>query len=142
VTFTPATETVESATLSVAITGDPTSPHLVPLTGTGISPVKALPLAGQAYGTVTLGKSLARYVTVRNLVAAAVSISESISGPNAADFVVTGGTCGATLAGASHCNYKVTFTPSIIGAESATITVSASGDAASPHDVSLTGAGS
>jgi HYDIN/CFA65/VesB-like, Ig-like domain/Cep192 domain 4 len=141
VTFTPATETAESATLSVAVTEDPASPRLIALAGTGLSPIKALPLAGQAYGTVTVGKSLARYVTVYNSGAAAVSISESISGPNAADFTVTGGTCGATLAGASHCNYQVTFTPSIVGAESATVAVSASGDAASPHDVSLSGTG-
>jgi outer membrane protein assembly factor BamB len=141
VTFTPATETEESATLSIAVTEDPTSPRLVALSGTGISPLRALPLAGQSFGTVTVGNSLARNVTVRNLGSAAVSLSESIGGPNAADFAVTGGTCGTTLAGASSCNYKVTFTPSVAGAESATIGVSAVGDAASPHDVNLTGTG-
>jgi outer membrane protein assembly factor BamB len=141
VTFTPATETPESATLSIAVTEDPTSPRLVALAGTGISPVKVRPLAGQAFGTVTVGKSLSRYFTVSNIGGAAVSLSESVAGTNAADFAVTGGSCGTTLAAASSCNYKVTFTPSIIGAENATIGVSAAGDAASPHNLSLSGTG-
>ena len=44
-----------------------------------------------------------------------------VSGPNAGDFAVTGGTCGATLAGGgASCTYILKFTPSIVGAESAT----------------------
>jgi hypothetical protein len=55
---------------------------------------------------------------------------------------LTGGTCGSTLAGAgAHCTYTLKFTPSIDGAESATIGVSASGDAASPYDVNFSGTG-
>ncbi len=142
VTFTPTTEMAESATLSVSVAEDPTGPRLVPMNGTGTSPINAFPLTGWAYGTVTVGKSLSRYVTVVNYGAAVASISESISGSNAADFALTGGTCGATLAGGANCNYKVTFTPSVVGAESATIGVSALGDAASPHNVSLGGTGS
>jgi len=37
-------------------------------------------------------------VTVSNKQTNAVSLSLSISGPNSADFTVTGGTCGPTLA--------------------------------------------
>jgi hypothetical protein len=58
---------------------------------------------------------------------------------------VTGaGTCGATLAGGgASCTYTMTFTPSIVGAEGATLAVSAgSSDTASPHNVTLTGTGS
>jgi|GEM_PF-6614503 hypothetical protein len=52
--------------------------------------------------------------------------------------------CGrAILAGSgAHCTYLLKFTPSIVGAESATLGVSAGGDGASPHNVSLSGTGS
>jgi hypothetical protein len=70
-------------------------------------------------------------------------VSESITGTNFADFAVTGGTCTSTLAGSgASCTYLLKFTPSIVGAESATLGVSAVGDTASPHNVSLGGTGS
>jgi hypothetical protein len=144
VTFTPSTETAESGTLSIGVAEDPNGgPPAVNLTGTGLTPLKALP-ASLAFGTVVGGHSSAnKTVTVTNTGGAAFSLSESVSGPNASDYVVTEGTCGATLAGAgAHCTYLLRFTPSIVGGESATLGVTAAGDAASPHNVSLTGTGS
>jgi len=41
-------------------------------------------------------------VTVYNYGGATLTISESVSGPNATDFVPAGGTCGATLAVAAR----------------------------------------
>ncbi len=38
--------------------------------------------------------------------------------------------------------YQLKFTASIVGPESATLAVSGAGDAASPHNVSLSGTGS
>ncbi len=148
VTFTPSTETAESGTLSIGVAEDPNGgPPAVALSGTGESPIKALPLTGIAFGTVAGGhSSVNKTVTVYNYGGAAVPLSESITGTNSTDFAVTGGTCttrpGGSLAGAgAHCTYLLKFTPSIVGAESATFGVSASGDAASPHDLSLSGTG-
>ena len=109
-----------------------------------MTPLNAIPATGIAFGSIMGGHSSAnRTVTVYNYGAATVSLSEGISGPNAGDFAVTGGTCGSTLAGgSSHCTYTLQFTPSIVGSESATFGVSAVGDAASPHNLSLTGTGS
>ena len=123
---------------------DPTSPRSVSLLGTGSSPITATPLTGIAFGTIAGGhSSVNKTVTVTNNGAAMLTISESITGTNSADFAVTGGSCGASLAGGgAHCTYLVKFTPSIVGAESATIGVSAVGDLASPHNVSLSGTGS
>lgn len=100
--------------------------------------------ASIAFGTIAGGhSSLNKNVTVTNYGGAAVSLNKSVTGTNSADFTVEGGTCGATLAGGNaHCTYTLKFTPSIVGGESATLGVSAVGDAASPHNVSLTGAGS
>jgi hypothetical protein len=141
VTFTPSTETAESGTLSIGVAQDPNGGMTVGLAGTGVTPLAAVP-PSIAFGTVVSGHSSAnRTVTVTNYGGAPLTISKSISGTNAADFMPAGGTCGANLAGGAHCTYLVKFTPSIVGAESATLGVSASGDAASPHNVSLSGTG-
>jgi uncharacterized repeat protein (TIGR03803 family) len=145
VTFTPSTETAEAATLSVGVAEDPNGgPPAVSLTGTGLVPVKALPAAGIAFGTIASGhSSSAKTATVYNYGGAAVSLSENISGTNSGDFALTGSTCGSTLTGGgAHCTYTLKFTPSTTGAESATLGVSAGGDAASPHNLNLTGTGS
>ncbi len=143
VTFTPSKETAESGTLSIFVAEDPNGgPAAIALSGTGLVPVRVVP-ASIAFGTVAGGHSSPnRTVTVINDGGATVSLSESISGTNAGDFPLTGGTCGSTLAGSgASCTYTLKFTPSIDGAESATIGVSAVGDAASPHNVSLSGTG-
>jgi hypothetical protein len=107
-----------------------------------VTALKVLP-ARIAFGTVAGGhSSLNETVTAYNYGGATVTLSESVGGTNAGDFAVTGGTCGATLAGGAHCTFTLKLTPSIVGAESATLGVSAVGDAASPHNVSLTGTGS
>jgi outer membrane protein assembly factor BamB len=143
VTFTPSTETAEAGTVSVGVMEDPNGgPPAVPLTGSGLAPLRVTP-ASSAFGTVANGKSsTARTITVTNLGGAAISLSDGISGTNAGDFAVTGGTCGAALAGGTSCTYLLKFTPSIDGTESATLAVSGAGDASSPHNVSLSGTGS
>ena len=143
VKFTPSTETAESGSLSIGVAEDPNGGMTIPLSGTGVTPLNVVP-ASVAFGTIVGGHSSTnRTVTVYNYGAATVSLSESVSGTNFADFAVTGGTCTSTLAGGSaHCTYTLKFTPSIVGAESATLGVSAVGDAASPHNVTLTGTGS
>src|ERR1035437_9609945 len=144
VTFTPSTETAESGTLSIGVAEDPNGgPPAVGLSGTGVTPLKVLP-ASLAFGTIAGGhSSVNKTVTVTNYGGAALTISESIGGTNPGDFAVTGGTCSGTLAGGgADCTYLLKFTPSIVGAESATLGVSAAGDGASPHNVSLSGTGS
>jgi outer membrane protein assembly factor BamB len=146
VTFTPSTETAESGTLSIAVAEDPNGgPPAVTLAGTGVTPLKVAP-ASLSLGTVKVGKtSAAKTVTVTNNGTAPLTISEGITVTtgNSGDFAVSGGTCGTTLAGGgASCTYKATFTPSIVGEESAMLAVSAGAtDAASPHNVSLSGTG-
>jgi Bacterial Ig-like domain len=144
VTFTPSTETAETGTLSIAVAEDPNGgPAAIDLSGTGLVPVRVVP-ASIAFGSVADGHSSTnRTVTVINDGGAAVTLSENVSGANPGDFTVTGGTCGSTLAGSgASCTYTLKFTPSTSGSESATLGVSATGDASSPHNVSLTGTGS
>lgn len=145
VSFTPSSETAESATLTINVSNDPTSPHVVVLTGTGSTPVLLSPATTLGFGTVTLTKSKAMTITVVNLGTATLTLpTPVISGTNAADFSLSTALakpCGSTLAGGAYCLVGVTFKPSVAAPESASIAISASPDAASPHAVSLTGTG-
>ncbi len=143
VMFTPSTETAESGTLSIGVLEDPNGgPAAIALSGTGVTPVRVVP-ASIAFGGVAGGHSSPnRTVTVINDGGAAVSLSESVGGADPGDFAVTGGSCGSSLSGTgASCTYTLKFTPSIVGAESATLGISAVGDPASPHLVNLTGTG-
>ncbi len=143
VTFTPSSEAAESGTLSIGVAQDPNGgPPAVNLSGTGLIPIKVSPTS-LSYGTVKQGKKPAKTVTVTNNGGAAVSLTEGITtNTGNPDFSVTGGSCGESLAGGgTSCTYTVTYAPSTTGSESATLGVSAGGDAASPHNVNLSGTG-
>ena len=78
-----------------------------------------------------------KVIVVHNYQTNSVSLSEGFSGPNAGDFSVTGGTCTSTLAARSVCTLIVTFAPTAIGTESATMTVTDSPDPLGPYTVSF-----
>lgn len=67
------------------------------------------------------------------------SIVPTVTGPNAADFALTNG-CGSTLTVSANCPLSVVFTPSMVGNESATLSV-ADNASGSPQTIALTGTG-
>jgi hypothetical protein len=142
VTFKPGALGTESASLSVSDSPDPLSPYDVTLSTGPTIPATVTP-ATVAFGTLTANlKSKTENATVSNKSEFSLPLSESISGANAIDFVVTGGTCGASLAGNSSCTIAVTFTSTAGGSpESASMAVTVGSDPTSPHNISLTGTG-
>jgi len=140
VTFAPGALGTESATLKVADTPDPLSPYSVALSTGATIPETVAPLT-LAFGTISQSSSKTLKTTVTNKSPFAISIGSAVSGANATDFTITGGTCGASLAGNSSCTIGVKFKPTTAAAESATLAVSVAQDPTSPHDVSLTGTG-
>jgi hypothetical protein len=116
----------ETATLSVT---DSVGVQTATLKGTGIG--AALLPATTTFATVPDGTaSPVKTIALGNLLAAAMSITSAgtIGGANAADFSITGGTCVglSSLPSLSSCTYTVTFTPSLVGAETATLGVTTS----------------
>jgi len=83
--------------------------------------------------------------TVGLIQSPSVGLSESISGPNAADFSLTGSTCPATLTAGKVCSIIVSFSPSVLGTESATLAITdtpsgsvmGQSDPLSPHLIAL-----
>ncbi|MGO9508251.1 MAG: choice-of-anchor D domain-containing protein [Mycobacterium sp.] len=113
----------------------------VAVSGTGLTDVMVSP-HHIAYGKVKLSATKSKTVKVDNAQPMEVTLSNSITGSNAGDFAVTGGTCSGTLAAKGSCTYIVTFTPAADGARAARLSVTASPDLQSPHNVSLSGTGS
>src|SRR5581483_1501113 len=137
-TFTP--------TVSGAITGavtifdsSPDSPQVVPLTGTGSTPLSISP-ATLAFGSVMVGKtSAAKTVTLTNNQSKTLNFSFVASGNYTA---VGSGTskCATTLAARAKCTMSVTFAPKVNGAINGAVTITH--DAAfSPQLASLSGTG-
>jgi len=118
-----------------------TYPH--PLTGSpaGATPVVSLSPSPVAFGNVTQGTSSSPVtVTVTNSGTATLTLSApffTISGANAGDFAQSGGTCvnGGSVAAGANCTLLLTFNPTGVGSESATLAIN--GNAAGT--VSLTG---
>jgi len=131
-----------SPTIAGAVTGAmtftdgaSTSPQLVTLTGTGVIPLGFKP-ASLAMGSVAVGHTFSKSVTVTNNEATAISLSPSTS----ADYSVTGGTCGSSLAAGAKCTITVTFAPTSSGAINGGLAIATNG-AFSPQVVGLSGTG-
>ena len=101
-----------------------------------------------SFGPQAMGnKSSAQTVLVHDMSANPLTVSvsnSSFGGTNAADFSQTN-TCTAAVSGGTDCSIAVAFTPSIIGLETATLTVTgtgANGNAVgSPTTITLNGTG-
>lgn len=79
--------------------------------------------------------------TVQNIGAVSVPITAGITGTNAADFSISGNTCGVSIAAGASCQISLVFTPSTSSAESATLTLTAGGTG-HLYTMALSGGGS
>ena len=129
--------------MTVTDSPDPLDSYTVGFTTGSTIPATVTPAATLAFGTLTARtSSKTKDVTVTNLSGSSLSVSASITGSNASDFALNGGTCGSMVAANSSCTIAVTFMPTGGGSpESASIAVSVGSDPDSPHNISMTGTG-
>ena len=140
--FAPTSAALESATITY--TDDATgSPQTVAVSGTGVpaTPTLSVDPASVNFGSVQLLTSSSSGPIVLTITSGPVTFTGTppFSGPNAADFALGSYTCTGTVCAAS-CQTVVSFTPSQVAAESATLTYTDT-DTGSPHTVALTGSG-
>ena len=140
VVFTPSIVGSRTATLTVDHSAS-NSPQSSTLMGTGVSPVKLLPVE-LSFGTVPEGtKSTTQTVVLTNVQTEPLKISDiGFSGTYASDFAA-GGNCPIspnTLGVGLSCNITVTFTPSAVGSLAASLTI-ADNVSGSPQAVALMG---
>jgi hypothetical protein len=141
VTFTPVAN--GSFTASVTLTDNASgSPQAVALSGTGTSPVVSLSTTSLSFGNEPIDvASSSQTVTLSNTGNAALSITGlAIGGANGNDFAEVADTCGSSVAVGANCAIGVIFTPSLAGAETASITVTDNAPG-SPQAVALSGTG-
>ena len=103
-------------------------------------PVSLSP-ASLSFGNQAVGvPSSSLTVTLTNSTGGTLTISAiSITGTNSGDFSKTT-TCGATVAVGATCNISVTLTPSVVGSEVATLSITDNGNN-SPQTLALSGTG-
>jgi probable HAF family extracellular repeat protein len=138
VTFKPTASGTRTAALSVTDNASG-SPQRATLSGIGTA-VK-LSTSSLSFGSVGLGAtSLPKTLTLTNVGRTTLSImGVLISGPNAGDFAQSH-TCGGWLVAGASCTLRVTFTPAVLGARTATLNVTDNA-AGSPQKVALSGMG-
>ena len=143
VTFAPLSAASFTAAVSVADNASG-SPQSVTLSGIGTpapAPQAVLSPSSLSFGSQNTGTTFAaQTITLSNTGTAALSVgSIAITGVSASAFSQTN-TCGATLAANASCTISVAFTPQVVGAFTAAITVTdnASG---SPQSASVSGTG-
>jgi cytochrome c5 len=148
VTFKPTAAGAATGSLSIAhnATG---SPGTVALSGTGTTapptgtPAVSFSPMSLNFMTQKVGMtSAAQTVTVNNTGTAALSITSwSVSGSNATDFAMSGGTCtaGSSVAAGASCTAQVTFKPSASGSRMGSLDLQS--NAAGAHSVALSGMG-
>jgi hypothetical protein len=107
--------------------------------------LQAAPEAGVpsslAFGNQNLGSHNTLALTITNTGTAAINITgTSLSGPNSADFTAALNTCSSPVSPGGNCSLNVIFTPSLAGAESATLTVTDNAGSGT-QTVSLSGTG-
>jgi hypothetical protein len=135
VAFTPNAIGTHSASLTLGDNGG-TGSQNVSLSGTGTVDLTTSKTS-LVFGSVKFGAKGTASFSVTNHQTQPVTLGETIGGTNAADFLVTGGTCTANLAAKAACSIIVTFKPGALGTESATLKVADSPDLLSPYTLAL-----
>jgi phospholipase C len=134
VTFGPTTLGARVGTITIT---DSDSPQSVGLSGNGVAPAVSLSPTSLTFPDQTLGStSQPQSVTLTNIGTGALTISSIVA---SGDFAQTN-TCGSYVAAGANCSIAATFTPTVLGLRSGTITITDSaGD--SPQTVGLSGNG-
>jgi hypothetical protein len=137
-TMSPSAAGARSA--QVEIPSDaPSSPVIVPLTGTGTQPALGLAPATLDFGSLNPGQTATLTTTVSNTGNGDLDIS-AISAPGGA-FALVGGTClppPTSVPPSGSCTITVEFAPTAVGSFSGSITITSNAPS-SPDTVTLLG---
>ncbi len=139
VTFTPSAVNQRTATVTITDNAGAGTTQTITLSGNGSQPSVQLP-ASLAFGNQVLGSPVSNNITLTNGGNGTLNITSlAISGTNAGDFTQTN-TCGTQVAAYASCTITVTYAPTVLGAESASLLVT--DDAPnSPQVVAISGTG-
>ncbi|HET7103143.1 MAG TPA: choice-of-anchor D domain-containing protein [Terracidiphilus sp.] len=141
VQFLPTTTGTQTGTLTVS---DALRTQTVALSGTGLAPPQiGVSPAAITFVALQLGAAGAQMpLSVSNTGGAPMSnVGFQITGPAAASYSTGASTCPSTLNNGSNCAVQVNFAPKMVGANSATLTVSSATLGVQAVNVALSGTG-
>ncbi len=141
-TFSPTATGPLTGTLTITdnSNGVAGSTETVSLSGTGLNPGAGLSSTLLTVYQAENTTSTARKIMLTSTGTTNLNISSiTITGPNASDFAETNN-CPASMAPRAYCILNLTFTPTILGAESADLTIT-DNPTNSPQTVALSGIG-
>jgi hypothetical protein len=122
--FRPVAPGARTALLSITDNAA-NSPQTVALSGTGTA--LSLSASSLNFGSVTVGTSASRTLTLRNVGSSAIAMGQvRITGHNKNDYNQMNN-CGPSIAAKGSCAIKVTFTPSLKGTRSAALQFTSNG---------------
>ena len=140
VAYKPSDATPDAATITIS---HATGSVAVPMSGTGTAPptpsLQASPTS-LTFGAITVGTTAATKAISISNTGGASATGVAFANTNAAEFPVSGNTCGATIASGTTCTLNVAYAPSGVGADSETLTISYAGGTSIP--IALSGSGS
>lgn len=139
VTFSPSTTGTQTGQLTINDSA-PGSPHVVALSGTGGIPGVSVSSGDLGFGQVPVGTGTTLTVTLTNSGTAPLSILDtSLSG--SPEFSLSSANyCPSPIPPGTSCSIVVSFTPTALGAASATLAISTNASG-TPQLVALSGAG-
>jgi len=136
VTFSPVILGAAAGTLTFT-DNSANSPQIVTLSGTGLAPVAISP-SSLTFASTTVGTTAAaQTITLTNGLSASLTVG-TISATG--DFAVASNTCGSKVGAGLQCKVGITFTPTVVGARSGTLTMTY-GAFGSPTVAALSGNG-
>lgn len=103
----------------------------------------ALTPSAHNFGSITIpaSSSATTFTVTNNDATTATAVTPSLTAGNTGDFAISGSTC-STLTSGGTCTFLVTFTPTVAGARSATLTVTYSGgDGVGSQQATVSGTG-
>jgi hypothetical protein len=144
VTYTPSATGPQNGSLTI-LHNAPSSPDFVTLNATGTQSLINPTVASVPFGNVQQGNNALLTQGVGNTGTATLNFTAplpnspaALTGSGAGDYTVTG--CAAPVGAGLNCTLNITFTPSVVGARPATLTINS--DATNgPLVISLTGEG-
>lgn len=144
VAFKPTASGTRTASLTFtdSASGSPQTVSLSGVGGSAPATASVSPTSLAFPGTSVGASSVPQTVTLTNGPGSSIDISSvAVAGTNASDFVVSGNTCGPSLAISASCTVTIIFKPGAAGARSANLTFVDSATN-SPQAVALSGSGS
>lgn len=139
VTFSPTVSGAASGSLTISSNSSRASTVTVALSGTGTSRQLSVSVSTLAFGNVALGSNSIKTVTLTSSGTAAVTVNSA--GLSGTGFTLAAATFPATLNPGQSLTLQVTFSPTVAGSATGSLTISSNSSTGSTSTVAITGTG-